>query len=162
MERLRRRLFIDNHRFTLQDPEVRVRHTRFPNGLASAAPSDGLALRTGTPSGDVWVTLEVCDREPEPDLGSWEHVTEVCLHSTTGDLRLVVEGATDGAPPRLTGVGPGHYRVRCHARGRDAGLAAPALAEDEEPVEEHLILLWPIPFPYGEATLKATDAVGNI
>lgn len=161
MERLHCRLFIDNHRFTLQDPGVWVRHAPIPNGLASAAASDGLAVATGTPSGDVRVTVEVCGEDPEPDLASWEWVVELCLHSTTGRLVLMVEGASPDRPARLHGVRPGHYRVRAHARGRDVGFAAPALEEGEEPAEEHLIQLWMVPYPYAEATFKAADAAGN-
>jgi len=147
----------------LRDLDVEVGGVSFGNGLAAATVDDGLVVRTGTSAGDVYVTVEARDREPEPDLGPWERVVEVSLHSTTGRLCLIVEGATFEPPPCLDGLDPGHYRVRCHARGRDAGSANPALAEDEEPVEEHLVLLWKTPFVsgYAEATLKATDATGN-
>ena len=45
--------------------------------------------------------------------------------------------------PLLTPHGPGSYRVRVCARGRDAGFRADRVTDS--PVEEHLLQIWPAP-----------------
>ncbi|MBD2900541.1 hypothetical protein amrb99_95460 [Actinomadura sp. RB99] len=43
----------------------------------------------------------------------------------------------------------GSYRLRFHARGRDAGTEAEFISADDgqDMVEEHLVLIWPAPNP---------------
>ncbi|MFI0790923.1 hypothetical protein ACH4Q6_35710 [Streptomyces lydicus] len=53
----------------------------------------------------------------------------------------------------------GPYRVRVHARGRDQGQDL--LIVEDDPVEEHLILVWPAP-PTPETVHKLSDAYGAL
>lgn len=57
--------------------------------------------------------------------------------------------------PLLTPQGPGTYRVRVHARGRD--IAPDGVAY--EPVEDYLLIVWPTE-PQPEDVHKQTDRYG--
>ncbi len=57
--------------------------------------------------------------------------------------------------PVLTPAGPGSYRVRVHARGRDTAPDGVA----EEPLEDYLLTVWPAP-PRSDTVYKQTDEYG--
>jgi hypothetical protein len=160
MLRIRRRIYIDNHRFTLQDPERWVKHPAYPNGLISTVGPDGASVLTGTPAGHIWLTMEWHTEEPRPDLDPWDEVVEVCYECTTGEIRVIVEGVGAMDFPNLAFAGAGHYQLRAHARGRAQGQADPALDVEEAPVEHHLVQFWTVPYPAGDVILKSTDVVG--
>lgn len=67
---------------------------------------------------------------------------EVSAHAPTGGLRVesLEQGPVDGLAP-LSPAGPGWYRLRVHARGRDTlpDKTGP------EPVEDYLVMTWPAP-----------------
>ena len=58
--------------------------------------------------------------------------------------------------PPLTEHGPGRYRVRVHATGRDRKFDLAV----SEAVERYLIQVWPVAQPDGDTILKHTDAYG--
>jgi len=60
-------------------------------------------------------------------------------------------------PPLATA--PGSYRVRVHARGRDRAHAAGPVVD--EPLEQHLIQIWPAAVGAPQV-LKATDEFGRL
>lgn len=133
------------------------------NGLATAAP-DYLRVTTGVHTGDVLLTVETWSQEPPPQLEPWDDVVELPFHSTTGDARIVDEW-TDTPPAidvNIAFAGPGQYRLRVHARGRDAGYEADVVSADagDELVEEHLIQIWAAPAA-PEMVLKTTDRLGH-
>ncbi|MFI8243407.1 hypothetical protein ACIF83_40240 [Streptomyces sp. NPDC085866] len=57
--------------------------------------------------------------------------------------------------PVLSFIGPGNYRLRIHARGRDTAID---LAPDDV-TEWYLIQAWPAP-PQPEVALRQTDGHG--
>ncbi|MDN3028427.1 hypothetical protein [Streptomyces sp. S.PB5] len=111
---------------------------------------------TGIHTGDVDVTVTLHETEPAPDNGGWHEIVEVSAHSASGEL--MVRGMMDDLDeelPVLSFNGPGDYRLRVHARGRDTAVD---LAPDEI-TERYLIQSWPAPAQ--EVTvLRRADAYG--
>lgn len=132
------------------------------NGVISVAP-DAALLTCGIHTGDVPVTVELWDSAPPLDTGAWDEAAEVSFHSTTGAAEVV---APMGPPPEwdedaevnLPFAGPGSYRLRIHVRGRDDRRDG-VVAEGDDPVEVHLIQVWPAP-EAPEIRHKLGDEVG--
>lgn len=128
------------------------------NGLVAVLPAPGRAVvHAGIHTGDVHVTVTVHRAAPAPDPGPWEEIAEVSLRSPDGDLR--VRGFFADLPedlPALSGGGPGDYRVRVHARGRDT---APDDAP-EEITEWYLVQAWPAE-PAPPLLLASCDRCGS-
>jgi hypothetical protein len=106
-----------------------------------ATGSTGVMILTGTQSGPVRVRMEIHPASPAPQQG-WEEVAEVLQHTPSGSVS--VNNSFTGAPPGLPVfevAADSWYRVRVHARGRE--LARPYQVGPDEPIEEHLIQLWP-------------------
>lgn len=112
------------------------------DGFIDAAGS-GAAIVTHEENAAMCLTVKAFDRAPPLRLTGWDQVVEVGIASRSG--RLVVptypEGGASGAAgplPDLAVAGPGHYRLRVHAR---------TLPWDEDepdaPLEEHLIVVYP-------------------
>ena len=81
---------------------------------------------------------------------------EISAHSASGEL--VVRGIMDDVDeelPVLSFNGPGSYRLRVHACGRDTAID---LAPDEV-TEWYLIQVWPAP-AQDVAVLRQTDSYG--
>lgn len=148
---------VSYHTFWLADtgvfgPELPYEDT---NGLVVSQPGIALIF-TGIHTGRVNVQVEIFDMAPPVDPTQWEEIVEVGIESIEG--RIVVTGMGADAPdnlPVLTPDGPGHYRLRVHARGRDTAVdLAP-----REPVENYLIQAWP-GTPEAETVYKQTDQYG--
>ncbi|WP_405668955.1 hypothetical protein OG379_40355 (plasmid) [Streptomyces sp. NBC_01166] len=129
-----------------------------PGGLAVAG--QFAVIMTGTETGGVFVTVDV-RREPpaDVDVSRWDDVVEVSL-SLPGDQPIITADGPDTGLPDLTEAQPGPFRVRVHARGRDAGYERVMVYSDEAPVEEHLVIIWPATTA-PEITHKLTDQVGK-
>ncbi len=104
---------------------------------------DGLEypeVAPGVWSGPVGVTVESRSSQPEEVEGLWEDVAEFLAIVTDGPLVL---GGIWETPmpdwPRLDGFGPGTYRIRVHARGRDIAYDGAV----SEATEEYLLVSWP-------------------
>ncbi|MFC8201495.1 hypothetical protein ACFUTV_39790 [Streptomyces sp. NPDC057298] len=148
---------VQYHQFDISDedgptgPGVDRRH----NGLVRVA--DGVTIvMTGIHTGDVDVTVTLHEAEPVPDDGDWQEIVEVSAHSASGEL--MVRGMMDDLDeelPVLSANGPGEYRLRIHARGRDTAVD---LALDEV-TEWYLIQAWPAP-AHEVAALRQTDGYG--
>lgn len=133
-----------------------------PAATASSRPRPGIAVvHAGTHTGPVRLTVQARpDPPPHIDLEQWEEVVEVSTSIEAGQV-LVEEW---GGPDRddlgnLVAAGPGSYRRRMHARGRDqahANVVAPG-----SPIEEHLLITWPAPAA-DETILKQTDQYGAL
>jgi hypothetical protein len=144
------------HLFRIRDPQVPAAEDLDASrtGLVSA---DGGAIEvtTGVHTGGVHVTVEPHAQRPDPAPG-WEEVAEISCKSHAGEL-LVTSFMDDPADlPSLASRGPGSYRLRVHARGRDSAVDQTTA---DEVVESYLIQSWPAAHQ-DALLLKATDAYG--
>jgi hypothetical protein len=90
----------------------------------------------------------VCSQEPAPLPDEWQDAAEVSIETHDGVIRVCpLESRPVG--PNLAGAGPGWYRLRLAAAGRDP-------ANDERPNERHLIEVWPAA-PSEPARLRLTS-----
>ncbi|MGI5127476.1 hypothetical protein ACQEVB_11760 [Pseudonocardia sp. CA-107938] len=118
------------------------------NGLVGAS-ADGVFVTTGVQMGPVSCEVSVrAEAPPDPtpeEMREWDEIVDVSFTSATGNL--VVDAVDSETPvlPNLCGRGPGTYRVRVHARGRDSH-AKDILDLGIEDVPEHYRLItWPSP-----------------
>ncbi|MEU2057150.1 hypothetical protein [Streptomyces bungoensis] len=148
---------VQYHQFQISDedgpagPDLPRTH----NGLLEV--QDGIAtVHTGIHTGDVDVTVTLRTGAPDPGGTGWEEIVEVSLHSVSGEL--MVRGLMDDLDeelPVLSFDGPGDYRLRIHARGRDTATDhAP-----DEVTEHYLIQAWPAP-AQDARVLRQTDSYG--
>lgn len=153
-------LYVDYGNFVVRDYGGEDRPTprlAAANGLLGAD-SSGAVVLTGVATGWVTVTLEVLDTEPGSiELDGWDEVSEVSIELEEGDL-LVHDLGSD--PPteffELGHIGPGTYRLRVCARGRDTAPGSRA----NTPVEFYQLAIWPAP-ESPETVYKQTDAFGH-
>ncbi|UNO43554.1 hypothetical protein [Streptomyces sp. MST-110588] len=130
------------------------------NGLLDVHPDGGAAkILCGQEVGCIAVTAELWDGAPPLDPGPWQDVAEMSVHwpSALLDFGTTTEGAEETGSTALTLPGPGDYRVRVCGRNRDDGDPR----EDDAPVEEYLIQLWPAPTT-GPEIHKATSKYGTL
>ncbi|CUW33345.1 hypothetical protein [Streptomyces reticuli] len=147
------------HQFLVTDPggpvaedETDASHT----GLVGITAGDA-TVHTGIHTGDVDVTVTAHRQPPPPDAGEWEEIAEISLHSPTGTLQVTpLMTDLDEDLPNLAAAGPGTYRLRVHARGRDQAVD---LAPDTI-TEHYLLQCWPQP-PTPAQLLRATDDYGT-
>ncbi|TDD60415.1 hypothetical protein E1293_45755 [Actinomadura darangshiensis] len=112
------------------------------NGLVGVLGDGAACVCTGTLEGLVRLTAQASQEPPLAHVGDWDEVVEIAFHSPSG--RFSINGVANGPPlPNLAVAGPGYYRVRVHARGRDAGHGAETVTDVNEIVEEFLIICWP-------------------
>ncbi|MGW1539820.1 hypothetical protein ACWCPM_06070 [Streptomyces sp. NPDC002309] len=148
---------VQYHQFNISDengptgPDLGHKH----NGLVQV--TDGITVvLTGIHTGDVHVSITHYEAEPAPDNGDWQEIVEISVHSASGDL--MVRGLMDDLDeelPVLSFTGPGNYRLRIHARGRDTAID---LAPDEV-TEWYLIQAWPAPAA-AVTVLRQSDGYG--
>ncbi|MFJ8010958.1 hypothetical protein [Streptomyces sp. NPDC096339] len=126
-------------------------YTGFNGLLAPLRPGTGIGvpgtfavILTGLETGYVTVTLELHPTSPPaPVLDDWDEVVEASLELPDGDAYIF--DAHDATPfPSLAAYTGRPTRIRVHARGRDAARNATE-PDDEHPLEQHLIQLWPAP-----------------
>ncbi len=89
------------------------------NGLAIAEPGV-VAVCTGIHTGSIHVEVALHDSPPPTNTAEWDEVVELSVQAPVGEM--VAQGIMDDPPealPALTQHGPGIYRLRIHARGRD-------------------------------------------
>ncbi|MFE9112258.1 hypothetical protein ACFYN9_21930 [Streptomyces collinus] len=147
------------HLFQVTDPHGPVADD-LDASLTGLVSADGgtIEVTTGIHTGDVYVTVEPYAQAPETAHG-WEEIAEISCHSPSGEL-LVTPFMDDPADlPSLASQGPGSYRLRVHARGRDRAVDQTVI---DEVVESYLIQSWPATDVVGQDALlvKATDAYG--
>jgi hypothetical protein len=159
-------VFVTDNMFSLGDPEDPNSPLYNPGtlptpdvtGLLAAAPGF-VAVTCGVHVGNVSVTVELWDDPPSRDLASWDDVAEVSV--TWPAERIMVSGETTDTGPDFSIVLPAapaaSFRVRDSVRNRDAGEDR----SDRDPVEQHLIQIWPAA-PAADELLKAADQTGLI
>lgn len=144
------------------------------NGLVDPV-GGGALIRTGIASGVAIVDVEVRALPPSSvEIEPWDEIVEISLvvddpRSTQPDdplsrfqsgspghaMRIGALMADAPALPPLNPAGPGPYRIRVHARGRDHNIDG----VDFEPIEEYLVVAWPGPIG-PETAHKQTDRYG--
>ncbi|MET7685931.1 hypothetical protein [Streptomyces sp. NPDC005423] len=123
------------------------------NGLVSAV-GGVVEVATGIHTGSVRVTVETHSQLPDPALG-WEEIAEMPCHSPSGEVLVTLMMDDPADLPSLPSQGPGPYRLRVHALGRDTAVDE----STDDVVESYLIQSWPA--AHQDALLvKATDAYG--
>ena len=144
------------HLFQITDPEGPVADDldMSHNGLVAA--TDGtIEVSTGIHTGDVRVTVELHAQRSEP-AADWEEVAEISWRSPSGEVRVAPPMDDPVDLPSLASQGPGPYRLRVHARGRDTAVDQTVV---DEAVESYLLQSWPA--EHQDALLvRATDAYG--
>ncbi|MFF4675182.1 hypothetical protein ACFY1C_36465 [Streptomyces sp. NPDC001279] len=157
------RVWVYARQFYVVDPELGTDQapdiSDASNGLIAVA-EDGAGILTGLTVGPVEVTVTTHQSEP-PLEGDWDEVVETSFTSSTGSA-LVTSWEDGGVEdlPDLAAAGPGSYRMRVHARGRDAGRVEDSLGPDDDPVEMYLLQAWPAPAA-DEQVIRQTDQVGT-
>ncbi len=127
-------------------------------GLVAGLLTDAPRVLTGAAMGPVHVVVHPLREAPEDLAAEWQDVVEVSLVSRGGPM--VVTGPFDADPEpaaRLDLYGPGTYRVRVHADGRDLDFDAVV----REPRERYLIQSWPAD-PQTPVTLRAASRTAEI
>jgi hypothetical protein len=144
------------HTFDLSDDGTsRPAALDWSNGLVSSQPGQ-VTFWTGIHTGTVHVRVDVRRHPPtKVDADAWDEVVEHSVISVTGTMRLASVMNTAPDMPALTPFGPGSYRLRVHARGRDT---APDGAPSEV-VENYLFIIWPSE-QAPDCIHKHTDQVG--
>ncbi len=144
------------HLFQITDPQGSAADDLDASGTGLVSADGGaIEVTTGIHTGDVHVTVEPHSQRPDPDPG-WEVIAEISCNSPSGEL-LVTSFMDDPADlPSLASRGPGSYRLRVHARGRDSAVDQTTV---DEVVESYLIQSWPAAHQ-DALLLKATDAYG--
>ncbi|MGW4395149.1 hypothetical protein ACWEHA_07655 [Amycolatopsis nivea] len=129
----------------------------YANGLVGTD-SSGAVVLAGITTGRVTVTLQILESEPDSvEVDGWDEVAEVSVDAEEGYLLVHnMEGNPPAELDQLAYVGPGSYRLRVHARGRDT---APH-SNTPEPVEEYQISVWPAP-DEPETVHKQSDKRGE-
>jgi hypothetical protein len=160
----KRRIQVGDHQYYIQNADSVVGENLgeydTKTGLVCASRTDLVIVRSGTNWGWIYFNLQRSETAAALGLDSWDEVVEfsmefedenACITSPLLDKTSYVPG--------LSAAGPGWYRVRVHARGRDAA-ARDHRDDDSDPLEEHLIQVWPAP-PGPEIAHKLTDEYGR-
>jgi hypothetical protein len=130
------------HQFWITDQGRSAQVPGWPlNGLVLVAGPGVAVVQTGIHTGPVAVAVEVYDSTPGDVAGEWDEVVEVSLTAPAGEVRVAsISVHNRDSLPVLTGLGPGDYRMRVHARGRDTLIDG---VPQDGPVEDYLIVTWP-------------------
>ena len=101
--------------------------------------SGGATVICGIDTGPVRVRAEVHATEPAEDVASWDEVAETTFHAPVGRVRVVPLFDWPVADIGPLTTGPGRYRIRVSARGRDTA----ANRFVDAPTEAYLLQVWP-------------------
>jgi hypothetical protein len=126
-------------------PDMDASFSGQQNGLLGAAEAGVLRLITGTADGDVRLSVQVVEREPQLD-DSWEDCVEVTFSPASPVVALF---DWDGAASFEIPLGEASYRVRYATRGADAGNAGTE-------TEVAGLWFWPAP-PGADAIIRQTS-----
>ncbi|MGJ5894678.1 hypothetical protein ACSCBZ_22370 [Streptomyces niveiscabiei] len=147
---------VDYHVFELTDSGERgPMGFETSNGLVFSTPGHAVVC-TGISSGPVDVSVQLRRYPPElADTGAWDEIVDHSVETRTGDLRVTCLMDNPPELPALTPFGPGTYRIRVHARGRDTAPDGHVAT----PVEAYLLVVWPDE-PQPDEIHKQTDHYG--
>lgn len=155
---------ISQAQYWIQDDVLDVTASMYAGGTGLVSAHGAVAIiLTGTEHGRIRLTVDARAADPGPPGAgqvSWTDVVEVSLVFANGLARVTADAGTPvpGLPP-LCAAGPGPYRVRVHARGRDRARRAAGLGQPQDLLEEHLIIAWPAA-ERPEMSYRLTDSYG--
>ncbi|WP_120332169.1 hypothetical protein [Micromonospora globbae] len=160
------RIYVQDHVFLITDHDVSTSFETMDHSTGLAGVMESAALvSAGVDRGHVTVTAEPAADRPALDtaeqwsyLAAWDDVAEFSLFVPHGALTVAqLEYPPTETPelPALSPYGPGHYRVRIHASGRDRHFDQ-VVAESGERFH---IIAWPAP-PAAALVIKATSRCG--
>ncbi|MBB5939032.1 hypothetical protein [Streptomyces zagrosensis] len=159
---IRGTVFIQHHTFSIvEEAEENLGAENLPlNTTGLVEIEDGQArIITGIHTGDVevQVTCHPSALTATAVDAVWQEVVEVPVETVSGKLYLWMNSPTlpEGEPALLSPHGPGTYRLRVHARGRDTATDN-AL---QKTTEQYLIQVWPA-LTRPVTVLRATDQCG--
>ncbi|MGW7003667.1 hypothetical protein ACWGCW_12760 [Streptomyces sp. NPDC054933] len=156
-------LYVTDSAFWITEPTSEVFQGAGVGGNGLVWVGHGSAtIVTGVNYGPVKVTVDAQSHEPTLEMREWDEVVEVSVHFDTDEADLEsLGGAVEDEPEEMpvSAAGPGWYRLRVHARGRDQGAETIDLDIDDDPVEDYLIQSWPAP-QAPEIHHKMTDVHG--
>jgi hypothetical protein len=147
--------YIDYHQFFLMEPDQQDYVPEEAGRLISTT-GESVIVHTGIAVGNVAVHIEIHDQEPPLDEVDWEEVAEGSMQVEEGALMVRCLGADPPDLPVLTPAGPGLYRVRAHARGRDIAYDGSVSRSQEV----YLFQIWPALY-LPLHVLKQTDLCGK-
>lgn len=160
-------VYVQDHLFGVGDAGVATPFETmdYSTGLAGMMESTAM-MHAGVDRGTVTVSVDAVDSRPALNtpkqwagLAEWDDVAEVTLYIPNGDLRVdrLEYGPFDPRVdlPVLSPFGPGHYRMRIHARGRDRHYDK--VVDDSG--ESFYLVTWPQP-PVPPLIIKATSWCG--
>src|SRR2546430_1442456 len=112
-------IHVTYHQFWLLDSGQSTRATNALNGVVGIARGAAM-IWPGVHSGHVTLSVEARAAAPDTvDVDGWDEVVEVSLAAPAGHVRPAALMADTPPFPEITAAGPGDYRIRVHARGRD-------------------------------------------
>ncbi|MBD9727812.1 hypothetical protein PV755_32225 [Streptomyces caniscabiei] len=161
-------LFVEDGRFEIdptepgadESPEIEPPLGEAVNGLVAVTHNAG-EIRTGIRRGNVHLDVHLLDAEPADGKAGgddWDEVVDTTFVSTTGYARISsYEHALD---LNIAHQGPGTYRLRLHAKGRDSQPGAALRRRSKPTAERYEFLIWPAAAA-PEVVHKATDTVGR-
>jgi hypothetical protein len=124
-------------------------------GLLTSLGPHGVAVFTGLQSGRLRVSAGVLTGPPGEVEPGWDVVAETDLDCPEGTISVLDWGGpSHDELGELAAAGPGHYRVRVHARNRQQ-------VSQRQSAEEHLLLTWPAAEPAEARLLTPMDAYGR-
>jgi hypothetical protein len=97
------------------------------------------AVLTGTRYGPVAVRVQQYSARPTTVDQGWDMIGERDMWCNHGGF--VIHDLYSNSPRHHIDTPPGAYRLRVHVRGRAAAATA---SNQTNPVEQHLIQLWPV------------------
>lgn len=153
------RVFVSYHQFWIVDLGCAPGPGFGPsNGLVTVTGPGAAVVHTGIHTGPVVVEVRVFDAAPPtPDRAGWDEIVQVSIHAPHGRLDVTAMTVHNRhSLPKLCPGGPGDYRLRVHARGRDV---LPDGVPDKNPTEHYLIQVWPGPAA-PEIVHKSSDRYG--
>ncbi|MBQ1040818.1 MULTISPECIES: hypothetical protein [Micromonospora] len=161
------RVYVQDHSFGVTDRDVDTPFEAmdYSTGLAGVMDSAAL-IATGVDRGYVEVTADALHAHPGlytgeqwNDLASWEDIAEISLYVPNGHLTVeqLELPQLDERPqlPVLSADGPGYYRLRMHASGRDRHYDKVV----DQSGERFHFLAWPAP-PEAPLIMKAASWCG--
>ncbi|MEU7168797.1 hypothetical protein AB0A70_29800 [Streptomyces morookaense] len=150
---------VDDGSFIISDGgEIAVETLDLTTGLIGTM-DIGAMVTAGIHTGHVKVCATVVAGPPESDdFADWDEVVEVSVYAPRGELRVssVYFGPPDELP-RLSYDGPGWYRLRVFARGRDT--PSPDVVQNDS-AERYSLTCWRAPRST-PLIIRATDRKGR-